>query len=532
MAYQKLVLNRFQTGLIDENELTKLEYPDGASIDCQNVVWMPSGAMTKRKGFEKLNSTARGNAAITHIQQLRDRAGSDYTVAFSCASGAVSADIALFDTSTAVATFTTIAATGWDADIDDPISTTSFLGSGAWTSWDLGGSFYGWNPSSTVPSAAYAIANAPSGIKVLAGFGNYLFACNSVGESGTEAGIQQHSRVRWSATRNWSSWPSTSYIDLDANDGDEIKAAAVFQNRLIVFKEFKMYGISWVGGSEQFRAQLIDNSAGCVGPNAWIESNSALYFQGTQAAYKYTGMSLPESIGDAVQSQFDEMDIPNSKMAEVESDEEFYQVWFHFATTTSTNAHKDKVLAFDTRFSSWTRFDIEASTIAGIDYGTNTMYIHLPLPYSSYAGTKIRDLAGEKEGLIVIGTYDGFIEKYGNVNNDSDTAIDAFWKSRWLDFGDPTVNKRIYRMTIFVEKEAGDYNLDCDVFTDWDQDTSAASHTVTLTGGAALTVLERPIDFTQPCRSMQVRFGTDVSNSPFTIHKVIIEYLTRGRTKA
>jgi len=532
MPYEKYVIEKFQVGLIDENELSKLSHPPGASIDCQNVIWMPSGALTKRKGLRKLNAVGPlVDSAIVHMQQMKDKNGSDYVVAFSCASGSTSASIGRFDDSSGIGTFHPIYVDGWLVGDGHPVSTTTFMGSGAWTSWSNVGPIYGWDAAAATPSAAVPITDTPSGAKVVVAFGNFLFLCNMLGDTGAEAGVQQRSRIRWSAARDWTDWPVTYYMDLDTDDGDEIKAATMFRNSLIIFKEFKMYAIRWVGGTELFRAERIDDSVGCVGPNAWVESGGDLYFLGCQVPYKYTGQGVPESIGDAVQSTFDEMDLTISQMNDVDSDEEFYEVMFNMATSDSEAARKDTQLVYDTRFGSWTRFDMTASCIRGIDYGTNAMYITLTQPYSAYAGTQIRDWAGAKEGMLAVGSYSGDIREYGLSNNDDGVAIEGYWKSRWIDFGDPTVNKRLYRVTFFVEKELGDYDFTFELYTDWDQDNPVLTKLVSLTGATEETVLEQKIDFTKPCRSAQFKFYTNELISPFTIHKVIIEYLVRGRTK-
>lgn len=530
MAYPKYVMQQFQVGLIDEKQLSKVAYPEGACIDCQDVVWMPSGAMTKRRGYEKLHPTPVAAAPITHIQQMTDNQGSDYSIVFSCESGSTAATISSLDTSSGLATFSYISdpTSAWAPTEMDPISTTTFMGSAVWTYWSNPDPLYIWNPGSSTVSPH---SSTPSGAKVVLGFGNYLFAFNMLGDSGAELGEQMRSRVRWCAPRDLTTWPAQYYIDLDADDGDEIRAAAVFKNSIIVFKQFKTFIIHWVGGQALFTAEVLDNTSGCVGPNAYIEAGNNLYFLGHKAAYKYDGAAPPVDIGEPIQAYLDSMDITRSQIADVNSDEEWYEVLFNFATADSEDHRKNLVLVHDFRFNSWSKFNLQVACIEGIDYGSNMMYLNLPGAYSEYAGTQIRDVVGEKEGLLVFGTYNGYVMKYGFSANDDTTPIVGYWKSRWLDFGDPTINKRIMRIVVLVEKERGDYYLHCDLFTDWNQDTPAVQLLVSLEGDQSEVILEKVLDFTKPCRSLQVKLYTDAPSSPFTVHKVLIEYLMKGRTK-
>ncbi len=517
---EEFTLTRFGVGLIDEDQISKLEYPEGACIDCQDVVWVPSGAMTKRRGLSKMHGTAWRNAAITKIAHWENSSGASYALVFSCISGTVSASIATVTTSGAVAEFSSISTptTAWEPEITEPISVASMVGSAVMTYWGNIGTLLGW----TGGSGASFYSASPSGARVVVGFGNYLFACNVL----DSAGAQKRSRIQWCTSRNMGSWPSTYYMDLDAEDGDQITAAVVFQNKLIVFKKYKTYAVYWVGGELLFTSELISSNIGCVGPNAWAESGGKLYFIGSYGLYEFDGRSSPISIADHIQTTVNTMNILVSQTFEVDSDDENWQVWFNIATFTS--GVKDLILAYDTRFKSFTKFNISAACIGGIDFGADLQYFHLPSSYSTY-NTRIRDATGEKEGLLCVGTYDGFLVLYGLEDNDYGAPINGYWLSRWLDFEDPIVNKRIIRVTVLLER-SGDYDLNFALYTNWNSEVPALTKTISLAGGLDVSLVERKIDFTCPFRSCQIKISTASTNTPFVVHRIIISYLKKGKT--
>lgn len=517
---KELALTKFGVGLVDMDQISKLEYPEGACVDCQDVMWTPSGAITKRKGLHKMHSVAWADTAITRIAQWESSTILSHTLAFSCYSESASAKIAAVTTSGAEASFTSISTptTAWEPEITDPISVASMVGSAVITHWGSVEALVGWSGE----GGASFYSASPSGARVVVGFGNYIFACNVLGSDGN----QKRSRIQWCTSRNIDVWPATYYMDLDVEDGDQITAAAVFQNKLLIFKKYKVYAVYWVGGELLFTSELIANGIGCVGPNAWMESGGNLYFIGAYGLYEFDGRSSPTSISDHIQSTINTMNITVSQTFEVDANDEDWQIWFSIATYTSST--KNLILAYDTRFKSFTKFDISAACLGGIDFGANMQYFHLPSAYSTYA-LRIRDATREKEGILCIGTYDGFLAEYGQEDNDYGEAIDGYWLSRWLDFGDPIINKRIIRIAVLLER-SGDYDLNFSLYTDWDSEVPALTKVVSLSGGLDVSLVEKKIDFTSPCRSCQIKISTTSTSSPFIVHRIIIEYLTKGKT--
>lgn len=521
MASDKLILQNFKVGMVNEEVLGRMDYPDGSSSDALNISYTPAGALTKRKGVEKLHTSAWKDSAISSIYQWSTIGGSDYTFVCSPVSGTLSAAIATMSTTGVAAEFTSIFVTSgtWDPSIDEPISITAYAGSAVFAFDSMAMGPIVWNGS--IPTSAGTLAAAPSGAKVVLGYGAYLLLGNVL-VGGTRLG----SRVYWCDPLIPTSWPVASYNDFDSDDGDYITGLVNFKNYIVVFKKYKMFLFSYVGGTLVFNQYRVSTSIGCVGPNAIYDDGDYLYWIGYHGFYRWNGTGEPEDIGEQIQESIDDINFIKSPIFDVNANAEDYQIWFNVAHGSSTT--KNRIYTFDTRFKGWSRYDISASYIYDILYGSNMTYATFPGAYSTY-GMEIGDALGEKESLLTIGTYGGFVKKYGTTDSDDEIAINSEWTSRWLFFGEPDKNKRIIRLTAFIERE-GDYNLNILVYKDWDDTTLVDTRTVSLSGSVDLKMVEKRVDFTIPCRALQFKIGTSAVDSPFTLHKLIIEYKLKGRT--
>ena len=539
--YQQLAIDKFTDGMIDENQLSRLSYPSGACVECEDVVFMPTGAIRKRKGYSKLNTTvwASGNY-LTKVSSFNTTAGTNYALAFSitgsptCAAG--SACIASVQTTgygSDVAAFTTISITGasaasaWAPVIGEPITVANYAASAVMTYWGQASVPLVW-PAIAAGTNLIEVTAMPSGAKVVCAWGNYLFLGNILDDAGT---LRLGSRIRWNTSSDIDGWPTAQYIDIDADDGDEITAMCIYKNNLVVFKKYKMFVVHYVGGVLIFEEERISAGIGCVGPNALIDYGGTLYFIGAYTAYKWEGSGEPRPISDKIQGQWDQMNIEHSCISDVDSDDATWQIWFNLATGSSTT--KNVVYAFDPRFDSWTRYSLSATCLGGIDYGTTEAYLHKVLAYSSYS-ERIRDALSNKEGVLCLGGA-GYLYKYGDDDSDDGNPIIGYWISRWLDFGLPHSNKRLLRATAYVERliADGDYNLHVDLYTDWNTATVAASgsQTVSLSGDVSYPMLEKRIDFTKQLRAAQFKIYTDGADEPFTLHRLLIDWVPKGKTK-
>lgn len=535
----RLIIEGFNKGLIDEDTITRMGIGQiSAGINDQEirVAGCPATdinamdfytrhALNKMNGREVLNTTAWKDSAIIRMYQWQSPLPNEWTLSFSCVSGAVSAAIASVTVSGGTTSFSTIsvsgtALTGWAPTIDNMIDIVAYASSAVMTYGDGG------LPLALFTGSTYIApmlgTNAPSGVKTVAAWGSYLFAGNIL-----VGGVRNRSRIVWNQPLDPTSWLASNYIDLDSEDGDVITAMWVLKDVLVVFKKYKTYIVKYVGGISIFDWERIDNAVGCVGPNAICENDGILYFISSDGFYAFDSTRPPYSISDQIENRVNRINSDLEYVCEVDNFDTKGQIFFNVAEGSSTR--KNKIYIYDPTSKNWTQWNIGVASISNILYGANLMFIDFPNAYETYS-VVIGDAGGAKDSFLAFGTYDGKLQRFGESSNDLGLALDAYWVSPWIDFGYPDRNKRILRATIFVDSTgANNYDIDFIAYKDWNDTTAVITKTIP-TSGSSLDIVEKRIDFTLPFRSLKFKLGINQLNATIVIHKIVFEFLIKGRT--
>jgi hypothetical protein len=511
-----LIVDKFVTGMVDETIISKVSYPPDACVDAQDVIFYPRGTVTKRFGFDKLHTSAWKADGIVKIYPWKSVSGTYYDLVFS-PNGGASAFIGSAIVGSAT-TFNTITCTGatWTPDLTTPISCCSYAGSAVMTyngviqplAW-IGGSF------------AERMTAAPSGVKYVANWGNFMFAANVLG---LEDGARRGSRLYWNYPANGASWPVDYYVDLDADDGDEITGIKVLGDYIVVFKTYKIFVGQWVGGTYMFQFTRVSSMVGCVSNNSIVERRGTLYFLAKDGMYSFNGYSPPIDISTNIKNHFLSVNMGVAYKAQSALYEAHHQIWITVPYGASTT--NSRIYVYDYELSAWTKFNFAASSLAVVTWTATLTLGDLLSPWYTY-DIVIGNQVSQNSDVMLVGTYEGFIDRYGVSTDDEGVAINGNWRSRWYDFTKPSHNKRILRITTLVEKQ-GSYNMNCDVYVDWDESTPNKSFLISLTGPSP--VLERRLDFTKHIRSVQFVFYTNAVATPFTLHKFEVPYLIKGKT--
>ena len=534
----RLIIEGFNQGLVDEDVITRMglanigeglnskevRISNCPATDINAIDFSTRNCINKINGREELNSTPWKDSAIIRMYQWESSPLLGFSLAFSCVSGATSAAIATVTVSGGSTAFNTItisgtALTGWAPTIDEMIDITTYGGSAVMT--------YGSDLPLAVFTGSTYIApilgtNAPSGAKTVAAWGSYLFAGNVLVD-----GIRQASRIVWCDPLQGSNWPAAHYMDLDPEDGDAITAMWVLKNVLVVFKRYKTYIVSYVGGVLQFDWERIDNAVGCVGPNAVCEEDGALYFIGPDGCYVFNGTSTPTTISDKIERMMSRVNAEKDYVCEADNYGEKGQIFFNIVEGSSVI--KNKIYIYDPLIKNWSKWSISVASLSSITYGANQMFIDFPMAYETYS-LRIGDAGGSKDSFMVFGTYDGKLQKYGESNNDLEAALNAYWVSPWIDFGYPDVNKRIIRVTVFADATGlTTYDTTFTVYQDWNEIIPVITETFNASG-VDRAIAEKRIDFTLPCRACKFKININQLNATLIIHKIVVDFLVKGRT--
>lgn len=247
---------------------------------------------------------------------------------------------------------------------------------------------------------------------------------------------------------------ATSLIDIQPDDGDELTAAVPFLDQIVFMKRNSIWSLR--GDTPQsFRLVLGNPSLGCLAPRSATAWEKGVIFLSSRGVFSFDGaraVRISEKIDPDLQA------LPASALQNAVG--AVFGNRYVLAVSSSGSIN-DTVYAFDFVTGTWTR----------------------------YKGWNIRSLAiwprdTNDELWGADDTTDSHYVQYYSGTNDKGLPIDAYWTSKWLDFGVPERRKMGRRLYAFFTAE-GNYSVNLDVQKGY-QETKVSSFQVNLDKGAAV----------------------------------------------
>lgn len=519
-----LTIDKFTGGLRASTLTSPVQMDITECEDATNVEFYPRGTVSQRSGYGPALITREGSG-VTKLYKWKDESNANFQLGFTCASGdTLSATIIKISTNPYAATYLLSAgAGGWNPNYDDAISCTSYMGSAVATYRDSIGAPIVYTGS----DAACAQTTIMSGCTTIQGWGSYLFVGNHL-----VGGVRKGSRLSWNTATNIVDWPASYYVDLDPDDTDEITATTLLGDYLVVFKKKKIFIVYWVGGTLLFKEARRVSSIGCAGPNSLVTFEGKVIFLSSEGVYSFDGTGVKE-LSTKIRPLFKNMNPTYMHMSEVHRDPDKKQIWFCVATGSSTT--KNTVYVYDYELDNWTVFSLTCSAISYLADETTKTYGDLDVTYSQETQSfdSYNVVGGDS---VIIGFLSGTIHQFGTSPSDNGTAIASSWKSVWLDAENPIINKRLVRMTLIIgRKSTGSLLLDLQ--EDWKNDDVVDSiqgwsgtQTISMTGVSTADLLEKRVDKTRQARAFQVVLSGDSSGNPWSVHKIMMDIIPKGRT--
>jgi hypothetical protein len=533
---QRYVLEDFTGGLHSAGVVSRIGLTDTECSCAQDVEFWPVGTVTKRAGRACKNSTTQLSGSIGHVFQWFSPSQASHIMVFTAASAIstteISAQVMEWNPdSTVDNTWTYVLSSGeqnWNHDVTDPISCATMVG----CAFFCNGIDY-LMVYDGLTSPAMPVTAAPKGAKCLAFFAGYAFVANCEDIGG---GTRHDSRIHWSDPNDPHTWPESQWLDLNVDDGDIITGMAVLGNELIVFKENKIFAVSWVGGEFQFVSELRVDGKGCFAGTSIFPKYSYISFYGADGFYRFDGRTA-NRYSDKVKDFVVNFTASPRTRIYVTAHESHSQFW-HLVPLESSDTF-NRLMVYDYDRENWSIWTAEKmSCMTGYVVTSDMTFEDIDEPYNDQTIMWGDRAFQDNTDTIITGSYDGYL--YYNSSGTSDAsganasvALTGKWTSRWLDLGMPDINKRVTRVTFIFDREdtvaANAHYIHAKLYTDWDWSTAIATATIPLSSTTDM-VLEKRMDMSFTCRTIAVELYTDSYSEPFSLHKVIIEHIPKGRT--
>lgn len=377
-----------------------------AAIDLLNVVFTERGAVKQRDGYGILTA-AEGTNRYDSLAAFYTSAGTVQLVA-----GAGSRIEALDTTGAIVATQTGAAASPqFFSRFGGPTAELLFItnGSDPIRQWN-GAAFSSPATTGTAPTGKF-LAVTP--------WDNRLVNARRTGATAGDS----PSTVRFSDPGVPLAWPANNYIELAPGDGEAITGMAVYQDRLIVFKESRFFTFYGTGsdstGLPIFNYHAVDTGIGSSG--AMCVGRDGVYFLNSHGIYRTTG-GAPVLVSGQLDPFFQgspsdfylggtlaQASIGAARM--VWHDERIY-----VTVPTGASSVNTRILVTDPRFGWWSLYDLPAAALATFKIASRP---ELVFALSS--------------GLKHIGRHSAAFL------TDNAAAVNWRWRSGWFDYGSTSV---------------------------------------------------------------------------------------------
>lgn len=394
---------------------------DNESSDLQNVDFNKFGAVKKRAGYTALNTSAfNSGAAWNSLHWLELSSGTDFLI------GTCGNKIAKMDDLDGT----------WD-DITGAVTVTA--GNNNHTIWATHlNTALGTNgvdaPFQWAGSGNAAAMTVPATLtvaKYVAVFQGYTILANV-----TVGGTVYTSRVYWSALDSISTWDSADFRDVGFNDGEDITGITVLGNLLVIFKTRSIWVAGFTGDADiPFTVEKTRSYVGCTAGESIAEIDNGLVFMSDDGIYFFDG-----------NNSFKMSDKINTTLG-----------------TFEKGRFNECVASYNGKLN---RYIASYTTSGGSTHNRNITWDNFNNAFSLYKGINANCFARvfvNGDERTYAGDYSGYVYRMDTGTNDypanSVTAIDAYYYTKWFDYGDMVLKKALPILKIYYQYNEATLNF-------------------------------------------------------------------------
>lgn len=488
-------------GLDDKSSPTAVQ--DGRATDLQNVKFDTTFALSKRNGYSLVNATLDipdvDYEAVTGLYYTKLSTGTAYRLA-TCG------DRAYYDNSGIWELVYSEFTTGqnyqfvFETALDDVFLTND---EDVPRKWVL--------PSDITPVDFSDLSSPITKAKCVVWFRNFLIWGN------TYEGAEHPTRIRWSNIGYTETYSDDDYIDIATKGGQEIEAFGILYGNLYIFLTNSIWKLSFVGGDEVFVLSEAVDDVGCIAKNSVQNitlknaQTGLMFLDDDKKIYFFNGITA-QYISLFIEGTMDELQGDRLQYACSLDDGTDYLLC---VTTGSSATANNLLLDFEYEIGEWTKHtQIDANAMARVIdsdgdeqswFGNYNAFVYqlddpdldsdvfgtsgtvdstdsgwfdtssasgLTIIYdasqswtaSSLTGAIVRITDGTgvgQEKVVVDNTTSGIVvDSAFDTTLDTTSAysigdIDAYYQTKWYDFGNAPKRKQYQELFLWA-KEEGD----------------------------------------------------------------------------
>jgi hypothetical protein len=258
-------------------------------------------------------------------------------------------------------------------------------------------------------------------------FMGYTFVADSY-----NAAVRQGSRLNWSIINTGDTWLDTDFAYISWNDGQDITGLKTLGDRIVIFKNRSIWIGQFTGDVDiPFQFQKTQSHVGCTSGYSIVAEDNGLLFFGEDGIYFFDGNQSERLTNRINYTLLSENNTSRNYLTCGMYQKFKNRYWC--SQFTGSNTQANQVVTFD-------NFNNALSLYDGMAPSAMCMV---------YDGTKERPFFGDYKGWV----YEADTGK-DDYPEGTQTAIDGYWYSRWLDYDDLTNQKGIGQFDVYFEINA------------------------------------------------------------------------------
>ena len=239
-------------------------------------------------------------------------------------------------------------------------------------------------------------------------------------------------RMLRSPVNKFDTFPETNFIDVAVGDGDRITALKSFGDRLLQFKKDKVYIINISGESEVLEAEY--PNAGIAKPSQVTKTNVGIAWINPSGLWFFDGKQVQNLTRHVEASKY--------------SDHEAYTGLIGFDKYSNKLIYTPRVRTAST--TRWYTYDLELQAYGSYSPGHT-------FPHSYLHDNYYTNIINDSDGNMIVGYVDAnantelnFFQWSSDASEgqSSSSESDVLWASKDIDFGSPSLNKKIYKVYV------------------------------------------------------------------------------------
>lgn len=270
-----------------------------------------------------------------------------------------------------------------------------------------------------------------------------------------ESGTNYPNRIRWSWANTFDNsgenWRVNDYIDIDeGKDSDKITAIVPHGDQLIVFKRNSVY-VVYGYSKDSFSVVNVSNTVGAVSNAATVNTPAGLFFFDYKNGINVYDRASVKPMFTQIFPALRDGDIPAGSIDNVQIGWINNRLWVSVPWTDVSTPPRGMTFVLDPFLKSggsWTKYTLQLG------------------PYAT--GGRIDDSLAYIYGTNRIFKLDVIDQYYDNLGTGStNVTIDAYYRTRFIDLGEPALKKHWRRTDILMQVAQG-YTLPVVSYSNYD----------------------------------------------------------------